>query len=239
MYVEVKNQNYQPGKSVEKGAKGAVATTIGGAMTTLVVIALQAIQAGGLDDAMTTALTGAILTLVTAGISGAAEWWRNRSKHSAIRIWKPGGCILVLLALGVGASGCATWAPAVSGKTHYDVEFSDVTADQATNYRMAIKAPAGADLASLTGMTYDWNPDGSGGIAVSQDQTTDTRGQATLIADVNAQSMAAVASSLSKIMDVIAPFLSQYLDARVREGELQQGVALEALQWLPEKVPRN
>lgn len=75
----------------------------------------------------------------------------------------------------------------MAGKTHYNVEFTDTTLDQNTQYKMNIKAPAGVDLASVTGMTYDWQPDGSGNISVSNDSTVNTQAQAEALVKINEQ----------------------------------------------------
>ena len=126
--------------------------------------------------------------------------------------------------IALGLSGCVGMAPSVMGKTNYSVEFSDVTADQATNYRMHVKAPAGVDLATVTGMTYDWDADG-GAISVSQQGAVNTEAQAQAIAELSRQQLEAFQAGLN----ALAPFLSQYLDARVREGEIKANVAADAL----------
>lgn len=132
-------------------------------------------------------------------------------------------CVLAFVLSGL--AGCVGMAPAVMGKTNYNVEFSDVTADQATNYRMNVKAPAGVDLATVTGMTYDWRPDGSGAISVSQQGNVNTESQAQAIAELSRQQLEAFQAGLN----ALAPFIGQYLDARVREGEIRAGVAEDAL----------
>lgn len=113
------------------------------------------------------------------------------------------------LILGLFLSGCATMLPAVAGKTVYNVKFSDVTTDQNTNYEMHIKAPAGVDLASVTGMTYDWKPDGSGAINVSQKGNVNTETQAALVQQVSQQQV----ESLTVFLNALAPLLGQKLQA--------------------------
>lgn len=131
-------------------------------------------------------------------------------------------CILAL-------PGCLGMTPAVRGKTSYNVEFSDVTSDQATNYKMNIKAPAGVDIASVTGMTYGWKPDGSGDISVSSQGSLDTSGQAAMITEVSRQQVEAFKAGLDAALSSLAPFIGQYFDARVREGEIKAGVAHSAI----------
>lgn len=142
----------------------------------------------------------------------------------------PSAVIACFLGAALALSGCATTLPAVGGKTHYNVEFSDVTAEQATNYKMNIRAPAGVELASMTGMQYNWKPDGSGEISVSQDQTSDSTAQAALISEVNRQQVEVFRQILDTTLSALAPFLGQYLDARVREGEIEADVANNAIE---------
>ena len=106
-------------------------------------------------------------------------------------------------------AGCATF-PAVSGKTKYSVEFQDNTAEQNTLYKMDIKAPAGVELDSITGMTYDWLPDGSGAINVSQSGTVDSTAQAELIKEVSKQQVEA----MNMMLNSLAPFLGQYMQSK-------------------------
>jgi len=85
------------------------------------------------------------------------------------------------------------------GKTHYNVEFTDTTEDQDTVYKMNIKAPAGVDISSVAGMTYDWRPDGSGNIAVSNDSTINTEVQAATLLEINRQQAEALNKALSAL----------------------------------------
>lgn len=114
-------------------------------------------------------------------------------------------------------AGCSSLSPAVMGKTHYDVEFTDQTADQNTQYKMNIKAPAGVDLASVTGMTYDWKPDGSGAINVSQSGNVDTSNQAALIAEVSKQQV----ESLNMMLNALAPFLGQQIQSKDNRARIE------------------
>jgi len=166
---------------------------------------------------------------VSPWISRQIAFWFNPEKNPANNHQSPLPCIAFFCIAALGLQGCATALPAVGGKTHYKVEFSDVTTEQATNYTMDIKAPAGVDLASVTGMTYDWRPDGSGAIAVSQQGTVNSDVQAGLIAEVSRQQVEAFKAGLDSALNALAPFIGQYLDARVREGEIRAGVANNAI----------
>ncbi len=106
--------------------------------------------------------------------------------------------------------GCMGLTPSVMGKTQYNVEFSDVTEDQNTQYKMNIKAPAGVDLASVTGMTYKWQPDGSGNISVSNDNNVNTETQAVMLTEINAQQTQALLQSMQMMQSILVPFLSDY-----------------------------
>ena len=125
-------------------------------------------------------------------------------------------------------SGCVTALPSVAGKTIYNVKFSDVTADQNTNYEMHIKAPAGVDLASVTGMTYDWQPDGSGAINVSQKGNVNTETQAALIQEVSQQQV----QSLTVFLNALAPFLGQKLQADTDKAAIDADLKNKQLQLI-------
>jgi uncharacterized protein YceK len=149
-------------------------------------------------------------------------FWRNPEKRSV----SSGGSgtvpgIALFLCATLALSGCATTLPAVGGKTHYNVEFSDVTADQATNYKMDIKAPAGVELATVTGMTYNWTPDGSGNISVSERGNVDTSGQAALIAEVSRQQMEAFKAGMDATLKALAPLLGPYLQSKDNRAAIE------------------
>lgn len=107
---------------------------------------------------------------------------------------------VAVLALCLALSGCAATLPALGGRTHYNVEFSDVTAEQNTSYKMNIKAPAGVDIASVAGMNYQWSPDGTGQIAVSNNNAVNTQSQADAIVEVNRQDLEAIAKGLTALL---------------------------------------
>jgi len=111
--------------------------------------------------------------------------------------------------------------PSVMGKTQYNVEFSDVTEDQNTQYKMNIKAPAGVDLASVTGMTYNWQPDGSGNISVSNDNVINTETQAVMLTEINAQQTQALLQSMQMMQSILVPFLSDYNSQKTERLKLK------------------
>ena len=132
------------------------------------------------------------------------------------------------LILALLLTGCNTMLPSVGGKTTYNVKFSDVTADQNTNYEMHIKAPAGVDLASVTGMTYDWKPDGSGAINVSQKGNVETQGQAELIGQLGQQQI----QFATVLLNTLAPYLGQKLQADTNRAEIEKDRQLQIIDRL-------
>lgn len=165
-----------------------------------------------------------VIGLVTGALKVIQNTVKNREMYgnplkkkpsypSLYRLWLVGSLLGALF-----LSGCATTLPAVGGRTHYNVQFSDTTNEQDTRYSMEIKAPAGAELASITGMNYDWKGGGSGSISVSQDQATDTTGQAALISEVNAQQIEAFREILNTTLNAMAPILGQWLQSRPPGG---------------------
>lgn len=134
--------------------------------------------------------------------------------------------ILYILALAALLSGCVGMTPALAGKTHYNVEFVDQTADQNTTYKMDIKAPAGVDLATVTGMTYDWQPDGSGAINVSQQGNVDTTSQAAMITEVGKQQLDAI----NMVLNALAPVLGQKLQSDDNQAEIKASTSAKEIE---------
>lgn len=100
--------------------------------------------------------------------------------------------------------GCVTpLVPALAGKTVYQVKFQDQTAEQNTVYEMNIKAPAGVDLATVTGMQYKWDKDGSGNIAVSADGAVDTTVQADALVKINEDQLKALVNTTEALLSVL------------------------------------
>lgn len=146
------------------------------------------------------------------------------------------GYLVMAIIFGLAFAGCATTLPAVAGKTHYNVEFSDTTAEQATVYKMDIKAPAGVDLATVTGMTYDWNPDGSGAISVSQQGNVDTKTQAAMITEVSRQQVEAFKAGLDSALNVLAPLLGPYLQSKDNRAAIDAQSEAERARMLTEMM---
>lgn len=120
--MRVTNPKYDATKSLVKGAKGAAATGVSGAVVTLVMVGAGLLQGGELDAAGSDALAGSLLTLSAAGISGAVEWFRNRLKHRKAKKLNrvpraTGFAILVALGLALGGTlaGCTTTRLASDG----------------------------------------------------------------------------------------------------------------------------
>lgn len=110
--MKVANAMYDPKKAVVKGAKGAAATTVSGAVVTLLVVGAEIASSGTADGALLQMGGGAILTLLGAAGTGIVEWWRNRRKHKTKTYNPPYGArraVLVMLSLGLGMgvlAGC-------------------------------------------------------------------------------------------------------------------------------------
>lgn len=135
--------------------------------------------------------------------------WKNRDMkgspfYNITRAW-----MLFLLIPALTMQGCLTAAPALAGKTHYDMEFIDKTAEQDTQFRVNIAAPAGVEVANLASMNYRWNPDGSGAIAVAGDTTADTTVQAATISEVNRQQAEAFMAFIA-LLPALAPLIQAF-----------------------------
>lgn len=121
--------------------------------------------------------------------------------YNIMRTW-----MLFILIPALTLPGCVGFTPALAGKTRYDMEFIDKTAEQDTQFRVNIAAPAGVEVANLASMNYKWQPDGGGAIAVAGDTTADTTAQAQTLEKVGAQQVQALVSLLA-ILPTLAPLL--------------------------------
>lgn len=117
--MEVLNQQYDPAKSVAKGAKVAgTAATSGGLVGILLWAALGALrQKGSLpwDEEQDQVVMGLAVTGAASVVAGIRQWWSNRKKHRTKSVYTPrnstGAVIAVLIGLGAclgGLSGCVT-----------------------------------------------------------------------------------------------------------------------------------
>lgn len=147
-----------------------------------------------------------------------------------------GTSILFFLCASLALSGCMGMAPAVMGKTHYNVEFVDQTANQNTQYKMDIKAPAGVDLATVTGMTYDWQPDGSGAISVSQQGNVDTKGQAAMITEVSRQQLEAFKAGMDSTLNALAPMIGPILQSKDNRAAINAASDAEIAEIVREAI---
>ena len=132
-------------------------------------------------------------------------------------------------------AGCQGMTPALAGKTHYNVEFQDTTADQNTVYKMDIRAPAGVDLASVAAMSYDWQPDGSGGIRVSSDAGVDTTQQAAAAVEVGRQQIEA----MNVVLNALAPILGQQIQSNDNQTRMETEGKGEKLRAAIELIERE
>lgn len=142
--------------------------------------------------------------------------------------------ILYVIALASLLSSCVGMGPSVMGKSNYKVDFVDtVTPEggQNTEFHSSISAPAG-DIAKIDpGATYTWN-EGTGKFTVSGRGDIDSTAQADMVTEISRQQAEAFKAGLDAALNSLAPFIGQYLDARVREGEIKAGVANNAIDKL-------
>lgn len=164
---------------------------------------------------------------LTALVAGFKNWWKN----AGVKLIP---CLIIGAAL-FGASGCATMVPAVGGKTEIETSFTDTIGPdgvQNTQYNQKLKAPAGVEAKDLASMTYDWNADQSGGIAVSSDRSADTMGQAELLKaafEANNAQINMLFGALIQAAGIASPLIGQKidLDAAQRATDRQNDAALD------------
>ncbi len=190
------------------------------------------------QDALIVGLVGTFLVPI---VSRWIAFYRDPSKMNQSLKVRKYHLLPFIVSSGIAAaslSGCATMLPAVGGKTVYDVDFTDTTADQNTTYSMHVKAPAGVDLATVTGMTYDWRPDGSGAIAVSQQGNVDTTTQAAMITEVSRQQLEAFQAGLNTALNALAPILGQKAQSDDNQARIEAETEAEKLRAAIEIVER-
>jgi len=120
--------------------------------------------------------------------------------------------ITLIIALCVCLMGCVTATPAFGGKTRAETSFIDA---DGTSYTRNVELPAGVDLAGQDGMTYQWGADGSGNIAINQQGSGSTQGQAGLQAEgiaAQAQMFQSVASLVGAVAELAAPLVGSKLN---------------------------
>ena len=162
--------------------------------------------------------------------------------------------ILLIVVLALVAQGCGTLAPAVYGKTRYDMTFGDKLGPDAdgvggqdTTFAVHVVAPAGVKLEDLVNMNYDWNADQSGKIAVSKNATTDTTGQVEIIkAAIEAQTAAfntgitAGAGLLGQAIPVAGELVGQHMTNQAAQAQTnaanQQALRLQLIPLIDERV---
>jgi len=176
------------------------------------------------DAAIIAVLTTVLIPMISRAIAFSREPEKARkSINNQFRILP---FILAPAMAAATLSGCQGMTPALAGKTNYSVEFQDTTADQNTVYKMQIKAPAGVELDSITGMTYDWNPDGSGGINVSQQGGMDTTQQAAAAVEVGRQQLEAI----NMVLNALAPVIGQKLQSDDNQASIEAGVSAKEME---------
>jgi len=181
------------------------------------------------------AIIAVLTTVLIPMASRAIAFWRDPSKmNQSLKPRNYHRILPFILAPGLACaalSGCQGMTPALAGKTNYSVEFQDTTAEQNTVYKMNIKAPAGVELDSITGMTYDWQPDGSGAINVSNQGAMDTTQQAAAAVEIGRQQIEAI----NMVLNALAPVIGQgvqsgdnraRLDAETEQEKLKAAIAL-------------
>ena len=93
-------------------------------------------------------------------------------------------CAILIACAALLAQGCVTTVPAFGGKTRAETTFKDgVGPDgtQYTEYTRNVELPAGVELNGQDDMSYGWQSDGSGNIAIGQSGTANTVAQGDLL----------------------------------------------------------
>lgn len=181
------------------------------------------------DWSMKPETQGIVVSLISGGAAALWVMFKNYAKQK----W---GWILPVLVCAIALSSCNTVGPAISGKTEIETSFVDTInpdGSQNTQYNQKLKAPAGVEAKDLASMTYDWNEDGSGNIAVSSDRSADTMGQAELLKaafEANNAQINMLFGALIQAAGIASPLIGQKLDldAAAKAQESVNDAALTA-----------
>jgi len=119
------------------------------------------------------------------------------------------------------------------GKTKYHMKFQDTVSEikdeagvivapgQDTQFSVDIVAPAGIEITDLASMKYFVNPEtGEVKISVASETAADTEKQVVMITEITKYQVEAFQAGLN----ALAPFIGQYFEARIREGEIKADV---------------
>lgn len=170
-----------------------------------------------------------IAAFIAALVVAALNFLKHRRKLGNSSIPKFGLLLAAGLAAAMTFAGCATWTPAIGGKTHAKTEFVDV---DGTSYTREVSLPAGVDLAGADSMTYSWGADGAGKIAINGDGTASTQGQAAMlpqVAAIQAQSLADAMAALNNLTALLAPLVGAHIDAQAARPPAEPNPLLDAV----------
>lgn len=217
--------------TLPKQYSGAV--TVAKAIVGGVGVGSVGILANWLIDALTTGDFALNAEQAAAMTALAAAIWVAAKNYAKVKLgwnWIPAILCVAML------SSCNTVGPAISGKTEINTQFSDVLGpdgSQNTQYHQTLKAPAGVEVKDLASMTYDWDGDGSGNIAVSSDRSADTMGQAELLKaafEANSRQVDMLFQALLGLGNLASPLIGQKIgvDAAARATEENNQALLRA-----------
>lgn len=107
--VEVPNPNYDPTISMTKAAGDAGTTALTGAVVTLITTGTALAKGATLSETAILAAVGAAVTLGSAITQGIKRWRRNRKKHSVTLVETPPGVNtgLILVLMALTLTGLA------------------------------------------------------------------------------------------------------------------------------------
>lgn len=97
--MEVPNKDYNPSISVDKGLEDAGTTTLAGAVVTIVSAGTALANGAPVEQVVTGVVIGALATIGSAIVQGIKRWKRNRRKHRTVSIASPYDIGSVILCL--------------------------------------------------------------------------------------------------------------------------------------------
>ena len=149
------------------------------------------------------------------------------------------GCLqpcLAVLCMTFLLSSCAMLNPAIGGKTHLHMLYSDVTGpttdadgaiitpSETITFKNDSSLAAGVNIADAASAHV--TADGKGWtMDINGSKQANTQGQA----EANVAVTDATIQALANALNILAPALGQALDAKVQEGQLKAGIVNHAI----------
>ena len=123
----------------------------------------------------------------------------------------------------ISLTGCSTLGTGISGKTSYEMTFSDIIPDQQnTQFSVKVKAPAGDLVEAVGNMDYQWD---GGSVSVNQQTNIDSTAQADMLIQMQMINAQILSNLTSQLAPLVGPILENRTANKVIEAETKKAEA--------------